>query len=240
VNTLTSLSTYNGQMNFGSQTVTFGALSGPATINGGSGGDTLDASLATGAMTMTDGGGSDTLMLNGGVAGNNVTVGFPGYILGGGSGGPDVVRFDDQGGFGGLAFIGHADLSNNVQLTNDLNVLNGYTAGNVQIDLHPSVSTVFNLDTTLNSTALANAINGAGNNLLTALNGIADLIATQSPAPTGGTGAGVAQVVAFSFNGDEYIFQDNHPAARTLAVGDGVLQVTGAAATFKATDLGFS
>jgi hypothetical protein len=99
---------------------------------------------------------------------------------------------------------------------------------------------VFNLDTTINPTALAKTINGAGNNLLTALNGIANLIATQTPAPTGGTGAGVAQVVAFAFNGDEYIFQDNHAAARTLAEGDGVLKVTGAALTFKTTELSFS
>jgi hypothetical protein len=41
--------------------------------------------------------------------------------------------------------------------------------------------------------------------------------------------------VAFAFNSNEYVLQLNTNA--TFQAGDGLLQLTGAAATFKGTDL---
>jgi len=47
-------------------------------------------------------------------------------------------------------------------------------------------------------------------------------------------------VVAFAFGGNEYVFQDNFPATASLTANDGLLQVTGAASTFKTTDINFA
>ena len=221
VNTSSTVTTYNGSAATGNQTVVLGPLTGNATISGGSGNDLLDAFTATAPVTMTDGAGTDTMYVNGAVAGNVVTVGS----------GANLVAFDTQSGNGGLGWVGAADLTSNSSLVADLNVVNGYTAGTTLIDLQASFSSQLDFDTSVNVAAAAIARDS--NNLRTALNGIADLIATQSPAPPGG----ISQVVAFAFQGDEYVFQDNSPSATMLTAGDGVLRITGAASTFSSNDL---
>jgi hypothetical protein len=111
-----------------------------------------------------------------------------------------------------------------------LNVLNNYIAGNTKIDLHGIASN--SLDTGINPTSLANALSAA-QSLLQALNSVASLVTSQ-PTTLGNP------VVAFAFGGNEYVFQDNQPTVASLAAADGVLQVTGAAATFKTSDINFA
>jgi hypothetical protein len=103
-------------------------------------------------------------------------------------------------------------------------VLNSYTAGKTQIDLKSL--TGYAIDTTINATGLANAL-AAATTPLAALNAVASLVNGQ---------ALNKQVVAFAFGGNEYIYQDKAGNAG-LTAGDGVMVITGAAATFKASDL---
>jgi hypothetical protein len=217
----TNVTTINGSAATGNLAITTGALTGKATISGGSGNDTLNASAAAKSVTITDGAGTDTMVVNGANAANVITAGS----------GLDTAEFtppiDPPG--AGLTFISAADTSSNATLTGDLNVLNNYTAGNTKIDLPDLAST--SLDTTINPTSLANALSAAAS-LLQAVNNVAALVTQQ-----GATGT---PVVAFAYGGNEYVFQDNTPGTGSLVAGDGVLQATGAAATFKTSDINFA
>ena len=217
----TNVTTINGSAATGNLAITTSALTGKATISGGSGNDTLNASAAAKSVTITDGAGTDTMVVNGANAANVITAGS----------GLDTAEFtppiDPPG--AGLTFISAADTSSNATLTGDLNVLNNYTAGNTKIDLPSLAST--SLDTTINPTSLANALSAA-QSLLQAVNNVAALVTQQ--------GASGTPVVAFAFGGNEYVFQDNAPGTGSLVAGDGVLQVTGAAGTFKTSDINFA
>jgi hypothetical protein len=210
----------------GDQTVTFGALSGRATIAGGSGNDTLDASAATRSVTITEGFGDDTMILNGAVASNKITAG----------GGEDRLEFRSASGNGGLTWVSASDLTNNILADLPQMFL---TQGELQVDLHPNGTAIFNLDTSISQPALANVLANS-NDVLSVLNGIANLIAGQTPAPAGGTGTGVAQVVAFGFQGNEFVFQDNHPTATTLVAGDGAMEISAPSYSFSTKDISFS
>jgi hypothetical protein len=217
----TNVTTINGSAATGNLAITTVALTGKATISGGSGNDTLNASAAAKSVTITDGAGTDTMIVNGANAANVITAGS----------GLDTAEFtppiDPPG--AGLTFISAADTSSNATLTGDLNVLNNYTAGNTKIDL-PSIAST-SLDTTINPTSLANALSAA-QSLLQAVNNVAALVTQQ--------GASGTPVVAFAYGGNEYVFQDNAPGTASLTAGDGVLQVTGAAGTFKTSDINFA
>jgi hypothetical protein len=214
--TLTNLNTavtlINGGNATGSLTITTGALVNSATIAGGSGNDTLNASTATKAVAMSDGTGVDTMIFNGAVAGNVIT----------GGGGRDTIQ---TGGTIGLSFISAADVATNAQLTADVNVLNSYVAGATTIDLKGLSGTGYAIDA-INATSLATALTGA-TTLAQAVNAVAALVNGQGL---------MTQVVAFAFGGNEYVYQDATGAAG-LSAGDGLLQVTNAALTFKASDL---
>jgi hypothetical protein len=214
--TLTNLNTgvtlINGGNATGSLTITTGALANSATISGGSGNDALNASAANEAVALSDGSGVDTLIFNGAVAGNVIT----------GGGGRDTIQ---TGGTTGLSFISAADVATNTQMTTDATALNNYVAGTTTIDLKGLSGTGYAIDT-INATSLATALTGA-TTLLQAVNAVAALV----------NGQGLAtQVVAFAFGVNEYVYQDAAGAAG-LSAGDGLLQVTNAAATFKASDL---
>jgi hypothetical protein len=130
------------------------------------------------------------------------------------------------GGTTGLTFITTADTTNNTTLTGDLNVVSGYVAGSTKIDLASLTAAGYkNASAALTPAQLSNLLTAPS--LLSAINQVAAVI--------NGLGAS-KQVVAFAYGGNEYVYQDN-AGVSTLSAGDGVLQVTGAAATFKATDL---
>jgi hypothetical protein len=71
----TGVRVINGGAATGNQTIITGALNGKATITGGSGSDTLNASAATKTVHLADGAGVDTLIFNGNAAGNVIKVG---------------------------------------------------------------------------------------------------------------------------------------------------------------------
>jgi hypothetical protein len=208
-----NVTTFNGVAASGNLSINFGALANKATIAGGSGNDTLNASGATKAVSLFDGSGTDTLIFNGGVAANVITAGA----------GSDSVQ---TGGNTGLSFISAGDLASNATLTADVDVLNNYTAGKTQIDLKGLTGAGYAIDTTINATSLANAL-AASTTVLQAVNAVAALVNGQ---------ALHKQVVAFAYSGNEYIYQDK-AGASSLTAGDGLSQVTGAAATFKISDL---
>ena len=213
VNTNSGVTSISGSSATGNLNITTGALTGKATIAGGFGNDTLNASAATKAVTMTDGSGVDTMIFNGAVVGNAITAG----------GGHDTIQ---TGGVTGLTFISAADVATNAQLTADVNVLNGYTAGQTTIDLKGLAGAGYAIDSTINATSLANAL-AASTTVLQAVNSVAALV----------NGQGLNhQVVAFAFGGNEYVYQDT-AGATGLSAGDGLLQVTNAAASFKTSDL---
>jgi hypothetical protein len=215
----TGVATINGSAATGNLNIT-ASPTVKATVTGGSGNDTLSLQGATKSVSITDGAGTDTMIVNGNVAANVITAGS----------GIDTVQFLPSIGTGGLNFISAADTASNATLTGDLNVLNNYIAGNTKIDLHGIASN--SLDTGINPTSLANALSAA-QSLLQALNSVASLVTSQ-PTTLGNP------VVAFAFGGNEYVFQDNQPTVASLAAADGVLQVTGAAATFKTSDINFA
>ena len=217
----TGVATINGSAATGNLNITDGpGFAIKQTVTGGSGNDTLNLATDTKSVSVTDGAGTDTMVVNGFVAANVITAGS----------GIDTVQFIPSVGAGGLEYISAADTATNPQLTADLNVLNNYTAGNTKIDLHgiPSNS----LDGGINPTSLANALSAA-QSLLQAVNAVAALVTNQPTALTN-------PVVAFAFGGNEYVFQDNFPATASLTANDGLLQVTGAASTFKTTDINFA
>jgi hypothetical protein len=128
------------------------------------------------------------------------------------------------GGTTGLSFIATGDTTSNTTLTADLNVLNGYVAGSTKVDLAGLTAAGYKV-TALTPAQLTGLLGAS--TLLAAVNGVA--------AAVNALGAS-KQVVAFAYGTNEYVYQDK-AGASTLSVGDGVLQVTGAAATFKSTDL---
>lgn len=216
-NTNLGTATINGSAATGNLTINAGALTAKAAISGGSGADTINASAATKAVTLSDGGGNDTLQFNGGIAANVINAGA----------GSDTVQTQVPGAQG-LTFISATDTTTNSQLITDVNVLNNYTAGSTKIDLTGASTAsggAYAYDSSLTATQLATAT--AASSLLTAVNTVAALIHGQ---------AKTLQVVAFSFGGNAYVYQDVSGAS-TMVAGDGLLQVTGAASTFKVSDL---
>lgn len=205
------------------QTAAAGVLT---TINGSAatGALNITAGAGTGKISITGGSGANTLnasnaskaaVLNGGVGGKDTLI-FNGNVAantltGGGSGVGDTERTTA----GGLTFITNADVTSATTLSTDVDVITDYAAGNTTIDIKGG-GTIF----TLSGTQLSAV--AASSSLLTA-------------AQLAGTDAGAKGLVAFAFNSNEYVLQLNTNA--TFQAGDGLLQLTGAAATFKGTDL---
>ena len=212
-NANTGVTTINGQAVTGDLTIFTGALSNKATITGGFGNDTLNASSATKAVSMSDGGGTDTLIFNGAVRANAIAAGI----------GTDSVQ---TGGTTGLSFIDTADATENATLMADVNVLSNYTAGSTKIDLAGLQGAGYAIDTTINATNLANAL-AASTTLLQAVNAVALQVSDQGLNK---------QVVAFAFGGNEFIYQDT-AGNGVVSSGDGLMEVVGAATTFKVSDL---
>lgn len=125
----------------------------------------------------------------------------------------------------GLNFISSADTTGNTALTADVDILNGYVGGATQIDLAGLTTQGWHYDFALTQQQLA--VTTAAGSLLTAVNEVAAMIHA--------TGV-ITQVIAFAFGGNEYIYQDKAGAA-TISAGDGLLQVTGAALTYRPSDL---
>jgi hypothetical protein len=211
-NNNTGVTDFNGIEATGNLTIVTGALTVRSSITGGSGNDTLNASAATRPVTMLDGNGVDTLIFNGSVPGNAISVGS----------GNDTIL---TGGTTGLSFITDVDASSNSQLVNDVNVLSNFSA-NQTIDLKGLAGAGYSVDTTINATSLVNALS-TSQTLLQAVNAVALLVSNQGLNK---------QVVAFAFSGNEYIYQDT-AGNGVVSPGDGLMQVTGAATTFKASDL---
>jgi hypothetical protein len=213
-NTSTGVTAINGSAATGNLTIITGALTGNATIVGGGGDDTLNATAATRAVTMSDGAGHDTLVFNGSVAGNSITAGS------------GMSWVQTAAGGVGLAFISAADTTSNSQLTTDVNQLSEYTAGATTVDLAGFSGVGGLIDTGLTATQLATA--SASATLLNAVNTVAQLVKAQA--------LGQPLAVAFAYGGNEYIYQDESSAS-TIRQGDGLLQIIGAGATFRPTDL---
>ena len=208
-NASTAITTINGSAATGNLSVSTLTLQPPATIIGGAGDDTLNATLATSAVKMSDGSGNDTLQFNGAVAGNVISIGS----------GSDLVQTQSSAVSQGLSFISAADISNSTTLNSDLDILNGYTAGSTRIDLN-GLNASYTM-TSVSAGVIASAVAGAAS-LLAATQDVAALMTAKT-------------VAVFAFGGDEYIYQVK--TGGVFSVGDGLLKVSGAAATFRTTDL---
>jgi hypothetical protein len=158
---------------------------------------------------MSDGSGNDTLQFNGAVAGNVISIGS----------GSDLVQTQSSAVSQGLSFISAADISNSTTLNSDLDILNGYTAGSTRIDLN-GLNASYTM-TSVSAGVIASAVAGAAS-LLAATQDVAALMTAKT-------------VAVFAFGGDEYIYQVK--TGGVFSVGDGLLKVSGAAATFRTTDL---
>jgi hypothetical protein len=191
-------------------TTATGALS---IITGGVG--KISVTGGSGANTINAAAATKAATLNGGSGGKNTLI-FNGNVAansltGGGAGAGDT----EQTTAGGLTFITAGDAASAGTLTTDVDVVTDYTAGSTTIDIKSGTAIE-----TLTGTQLASV--ASASSLLTAT-------------ALAGTSAGAKGLVAFAFGANEYVLQLNTNA--TFQAGDGLIQLTGAAATFKNSDL---